>query len=141
MQVTHVNELLSSYLDDELASRERDRVRAHLEECPECRRHLESLRAAVGLVHSLDPVKVPDGFRTQVYSRLGATAQDAGGRRWIPRWSWQVAAVAAAVLIIGVFSVNLFREIRPIEQAVAPERGGISLGAPGATDLRSAPPA
>jgi anti-sigma factor RsiW len=140
MQVTHVTELLSPFLDDEIAPREREQVQRHLEVCPECRLQLESLRATLRLVRSLDPVKVPDGFRDQVRSRLSAVGEGSRERRRIPRWSWQVAAAAAAVLIIGVFSVNLFREIRPIEQAVAPERGGVNLGAPGVTDLRSAPP-
>ncbi|HEY3248441.1 MAG TPA: DUF4349 domain-containing protein, partial [bacterium] len=140
MRVTHIHELLSPFLDEELAPREREQVRAHLETCADCRRDLESLRATQGLVRSLDPVKVPDGFRDQVRSRLSAVGEGPRERRRIPRWSWQVAAAAAAVLIIGVFSVNLFREIRPIEQAVAPERGGVNLGAPGVTNLRSAPP-
>jgi hypothetical protein len=144
MRVTHVHELLSPFLDDELAPREREQVRAHLETCADCRRDLESLRATQGLVRSLDPVKVPDGFRAQVRSRLSA-ARDTRERRWAPRWSWPVAA--AAVLIIGLFSVNLFREIRPAEQALAPERGiapessGVDLGAPGVSDSRLAAPA
>jgi len=139
MQVTHVTELLSPFLDDELAPREREQVQRHLEVCPECRTQLESLRATVRLVRSLDAVRVPDGFRERVRAQVSAVRETRESRR-IPRWSWQVAA-AAAVLIIGVFSVNLFREIRPGEQAVAPEREGVNLGAPGVTDLRSAAPA
>jgi anti-sigma factor RsiW len=139
MQVTHVRELLSAFIDDELTPREREQVRQHLETCPECRAHLASLRRTLGLVRTMDPVKVPDGFRAQVRSQLAAVEQPRAGR-WLPRWSWQVAAAAAVAVLIGAFSVNLFREIRPIQQAAAPEQGRVDLSAPGVTDLRAVPP-
>jgi hypothetical protein len=126
MPATHVNELLSPFLDDELSSREREQVQRHLEECADCRRRLDALRRTVHFARSLDPVKVPEGFQTQVRARLRATGPTLPVR-WVPRWSWSVAAVAAAVLLVGVFSVNLLREMRPVGQVA---REAPSLQAP-----------
>lgn len=139
MQATHVKELLSPFLDDALDRREREQVVLHLEGCAECREQLASLRRTLGLVRSLDPVKVPEGFQTQVRMRLEAGGALPLQRRWRPRWSWQAALAAAAVLIIGVFSVNLFREMRPAARVAEPER--IGLAVPPAGDLRAPAPA
>jgi anti-sigma factor RsiW len=43
----HRTELLSLYLDDDLAPAERQRLEAHLEACDECRTTLDELRAVV----------------------------------------------------------------------------------------------
>ena len=48
---THVGELLSGYIDDELTQKDRQKVRLHCETCRQCSGQLEelqALRAAVG---------------------------------------------------------------------------------------------
>lgn len=129
MPTAHVTELLSPLLDGELSGVEGQRVLYHLEACVECRERLESLRTTAHLVRSLDAVKVPDGFRDQVRSRL-STAPATPVRAWLPRWSWQAAAALAAVLLIGVFSVNLLREMRPAGRELAQDRPGIAPPVP-----------
>ncbi|HEY3249459.1 MAG TPA: anti-sigma factor, partial [bacterium] len=140
MLATHVRELLSPYLDDELGGRERERVQRHLEVCPECREHLASLRRTLGLVRSLDPVRAPDGFQARVRTHLESTAASSRTPRSRFRLSWQVALSAAAILIIGIFSVNLLREMRPAAQVAAPGRGGVNLAVPPAGELRAPAP-
>ncbi len=141
MQATHVTELLSPFLDDALDERERERVLRHLDGCAECRGHLASLRRTLEVVRSLDPAKVPDGFRAAVRARLEAGAAPVQPRRWQPRWSWPVALAAAAVVIVGVFSANLFREIRPPAGVEQSERAGPGLAQAPSRDLRSTGPA
>ena len=41
----HVGELLSGYIDGELTQQQAQRVRVHVEACPECREELERLQA------------------------------------------------------------------------------------------------
>lgn len=153
----HVTELLSPYLDEQVAPGERERVEAHLRECAACRAHLESLRHAVALLRGADPVPAPAGFQEAVRSRLSASAPAPRGRVF-PRitLSWTTAAAAAAVVLVGIFSVNLLRGMGPDVAGVAPEPAlrrapqSIAPGAaeaPGraaapstATDLAAAPP-
>ncbi|HLE76825.1 MAG TPA: DUF4349 domain-containing protein [bacterium] len=135
MPATHMKELLSPFLDGALSGREHDEVQRHVEGCAECRAHLESLRRTAESVRSLDPVKVPEGFQAQVRARLSA-ADTTAPRRWLPRWSWPVAAAAAAVLLVGVFSANLLREMRPVGQ-VAPEDFRAEPAVPRPSDVQA----
>lgn len=48
-----VVELLSDHLDGALPAGERARVAAHLEVCPQCRAHLNQLRATIGALGRL----------------------------------------------------------------------------------------
>lgn len=147
MPTAHVTELLSPFLDEELSIRERQRVQHHLQECPECRERLAALRKTAHLIRSLEPMKVPEGFQGQVRSRL-SVPNAAVSRRWVSRWSWQVAAAAAAVVLIGIFSVNLLREMRPAGRDFAVDRPGIAplapetgkLGAPAPSTVGPAAP-
>lgn len=147
MTTGHVTESLSAYLDGELRAAERARIEAHLVDCADCRAHLQSLRRSVRLVRGLDPVSAPDGFQPAVRARItaGAAARSgaAGESSWrdrvgIPRLRlpWKTAGAIAAVLLIGLFSVNLLRELRPApvamqqDQPVAPEGARERAGAP-----------
>jgi len=57
-----VSEMLSAYLDDELTPKERERVEAHLKECPACVAELRSLQQTVALLRELPPLRVPRSF-------------------------------------------------------------------------------
>lgn len=119
----HVTELLSPYLDEQVAPGERERVEAHLGECSACRAHLESLRHAVALVRGVDPVPAPAGFQEAVRSRLSAVPPARRGPI-LPgiSLSWKAAVAAAAVVLVGIFSVNLLRAMRPEVAGIAPEQ-------------------
>jgi anti-sigma factor RsiW len=47
---------MSAYLDGELASRARARLKRHAEECPKCRGVLHGLRLMLGRLHALPPL-------------------------------------------------------------------------------------
>jgi anti-sigma factor RsiW len=48
-------ELLTDYLDDALASRDRDRLEAHLANCPHCSEYLAQLRATITSTGRVEP--------------------------------------------------------------------------------------
>ena len=52
----HPDALLSAYLDGALAPDERARVRAHLDGCPVCAKHLAELAGVARLVSALPPL-------------------------------------------------------------------------------------
>jgi anti-sigma factor RsiW len=54
-----VVELVSDYLEDALPARERARVEAHLQTCPECTAYLAQLRATIGALGRLREDDVP----------------------------------------------------------------------------------
>jgi len=115
MTRNHVTELLSAYVDEQVSPAERSRIETHLSQCAQCRGHLESLRGSVALVRGLDPVPAPAGFQEAVRARVAETAVSPRRAVALPRLrlSWKTAGVAAAALLVGIFSVNLLREMQP----------------------------
>lgn len=111
MRTTHVTELLSPYLDDALNAAERAKVDAHLAVCDDCRRDVEVLRKTMKVVRMAEPVRAPDGFRAAVRSRIEQLGAPSSRRPWA--WSWRAAGAVVAVLVVGLFSVNLLREQFP----------------------------
>jgi anti-sigma factor RsiW len=94
------SELLTAYLDGELADAERAAVEAHLSGCPACQSRVEALRSAIAALATLPGIESSAGFEARV---LGAFDRPRTRR---PHWARRVAvalvtggAVAAAVLI------------------------------------------
>ena len=48
-------ELLTEYLEGTLSRRQRRRLRAHLDECPNCSAYLEQIRITIRLSGSIEP--------------------------------------------------------------------------------------
>jgi anti-sigma factor RsiW len=72
---------MSPYLDGDLASRARARLRRHVEECADCRDVLASLGSMLGLLQSISTAKVsetPD-IASVVRRRLREAPEEAGG--------------------------------------------------------------
>lgn len=117
MRSMHVTDALSAYVDGALNEGERAHVERHLETCEDCRHHLSALRDLVTTVRSVEPVAAPEGFRAQVRARVEQIgARPAATTRWWPSlpMSWRVLSAAAAVLVIGIFAVNLLRTEGPV---------------------------
>ncbi len=69
----------SEYLDSELGPRARRRVERHVEDCPECRELLRSLRAlidALGTVRDDEGRVVAGAVLASVQSRLSELSRD-----------------------------------------------------------------
>jgi hypothetical protein len=117
MPSMHVTGALSAYVDGALNEGERAHVERHLETCEDCRHHLSALRDLVTTVRSVEPVAAPEGFRAQVRARVEQIgARPAATTRWWPSlpMPWRVLSAAAAVLVIGIFAVNLLRTEGPV---------------------------
>lgn len=65
-------EMLSAYLDRELAPAERDAVRAHLAGCDRCRQDERELRALKGLLLGVRAPEPAADFESRLMSRLHA---------------------------------------------------------------------
>lgn len=94
--MTHLDELLSVYLDGEATPEESARLGLHLGECLRCRRRLTDLNDVRAAVRSLPILELPP--------RLVPAATDASVKRRHPgRWG---AAAAAAAAIIAVATLT-----------------------------------
>ena len=107
---SHVDDLLSAYLDGELDVPEGQRVAAHVRSCDRCERELEALRE---LHARLRQTEIPDpgaaywsGFATRVQERLAQGAMPARAP-WVERVaSWFAPADRIAwPRVAGAFAV------------------------------------
>ena len=100
----HLNELLSSYLDDEVTTLERMRVESHLAQCAECRADLEGLRLVVRRAGALDDRPPERDLWAGIAERIGSSdASDVvpfeRGRRGRFTFTFVQLAAAASILI------------------------------------------
>lgn len=89
--MSHLDELLSAYLDGETTPAESQRADSHLHECLRCRRRLMDLNAARTALRSLPMMEMPAG--------LVPEALPTHRRRSL--WVGAAAAVAAAVIAVA----------------------------------------
>ena len=52
--------LMAAYLDDTLATQDRDRLEAHLAECPHCSEYLAQLRITIDALGRVEVDDLPD---------------------------------------------------------------------------------
>lgn len=95
--MTHLDELLSVYLDGEATPAESLRVASHLKDCLRCRRRLEALNDARGAVRSLPMVDLPPGL-------LVPPQPDVAARRGRRVWAGAAAAAVAAVVAVATLT-------------------------------------
>jgi hypothetical protein len=63
-------ELFSEYIDDVLDPDTKAQLEGHVLQCANCRRVLEELKALVGELRAVEPVKAPDDFLDRLHERI-----------------------------------------------------------------------
>jgi hypothetical protein len=130
MNCADIQELISGYLDDSLAQKDRRLVEAHIESCGKCRRNVNELRHTLALVHGLQEVNPPADFVEQFRRKLndsedeqseplpasGGPVSSASTTFWLNRPAIQVALAACFIGMITVYT--LIRQDTPMKQTV-----------------------
>lgn len=125
-------EQLSSYLDAELAARDREQLEDHLEECPSCRSRLAGLRGVVRRLQRLESQAPPVELEFQVERRIAVEADREGLRGRLeetvkglllqPSLMPVFGLVVALALILYLFSFGLARFENGGTQLVIPSQ-------------------
>jgi anti-sigma factor RsiW len=125
-------EVLSSYLDGELAKERQQRLERHLRGCEECQLRLEGLHRVVRRLEDLERVGVTpcleqlvlQGVATRGRSEsLSARLEKLAGGLHIERWVWMptLGLVIALASIIYLFSWGLHHQERGLQVVVGAE--------------------
>jgi hypothetical protein len=111
MNCHDARELFSALVDDALDPTERSTLDAHLAGCAECRRELERFRATVALLRAVEPARAPAGFVDRVLEAARpAPLHHRLLRALFLPWPVKLPLEAAAIVLVGVMAVMLFRE-------------------------------
>ncbi len=110
-------ELISAYLDGDIEASERADLLAHLANCDECRRTLESYREIGGQLRSLPPISPPLNLRDSIF----AETLDARPRR-LRGFSSKVGYSAAALATVAlIFVVAIYLLASGYQRSIDPE--------------------
>jgi len=98
-----IRSLLSAYLDEELTQADSQRVRIHLEDCPECREHLRELERLKRLTGQLAFPDPPEEKMKELERRLSVRLSRGLG------WLLVCGGVAAWLLYALVMAILHWR--------------------------------
>lgn len=120
----HLNELLSSYVDDDVTALERMRVESHLAQCEQCRADVEGLRRVVRRAATLDDRPPQRDLWAGIKERIGeADASDvvplAPRRRRFAFTVPQLAAAAAVIVAVSAGGANLLMRANTVASTAA----------------------
>lgn len=102
-----IEERLLDYLDGNLTAAESAEISAHVAGCARCTPLVESVRGAVGAMHSLEALPVPPGLTARILdATVGPQEESRGWRAWLD-WTRVIfqpkfAYGALSTLITGV---------------------------------------
>lgn len=99
----HVSaELLSAYLDQELAAHEAQELEAHLESCPECNARMEGMRRVVFSLGHLERMAPPSTLDQLVMRRVAIAGEQKG---WLDRLEGSLPSYQRQSNMLALFSV------------------------------------
>ena len=116
MDHRQARDLFAGYLDDELSDEERRLVDVHLAACGQCRRDLESLRAAQealrrALASTASGTSPPPGAWSRLQPELEAPRPSM--IFLFRRRKWRIAATVLVVLIVAVLGLLWLTGVLP----------------------------
>jgi len=117
-QHDELRQMLSAYLDHELTQASEQRVRLHLEDCPECRQACEEMRRLQEMTRSLRFAEPPEDKMKELERSLAVQAPRRLG------WTFVVGGLTAWIVYAAV---TWIRHWRPptVEELIA---GAVVIG-------------
>ncbi|MFH2053413.1 MAG: anti-sigma factor [bacterium] len=115
MRCERIETLLDAYVDRETSAEETAALETHLQECPACRRELESRRELRRLFSGRPQVTAPAGLQDRIVAAVSESedgdrterrGENPASLRW-RRARWPLALAAAAVLAFALVLPSL----------------------------------
>lgn len=104
--------LMHAYLDGDISREEEQMLQEHLAACPQCRDMMEEFKMSALFLQRAEPVQAPEGFVSDVMTRLPKEKSQAGFQRLLRRHP----LVAAAALFLILMSATLFSNFNNNQQ-------------------------
>jgi len=118
VECSHVEELLSQYVDDALDASTRREMERHFRACPRCDAELQEYRRYLQVMKTLDEVRAPADFLEKVHRRIEGESL---WRRWFEKLfvplriklPLEFAGVLVTAVLLVVFYQHLILHQRP----------------------------
>jgi anti-sigma factor RsiW len=114
-KTAEAEELMSAYLDEQLAPEEAARVEKLLAESPEAREELSGLQSMLKLVKGLPEVEAPPDFYEKVAKKIRRKRLLGGEGLWLLALPFQVLSVVL-ILVVAVTYMLLHLDADPSGQ-------------------------
>jgi len=119
--MSHAGELISAYLDGELAKAEIDQLHSHLATCGKCAAELQEMQVVRSAVRSLPLLELPAGLIPEADAEVVPLRRNKG--------FWVGAAAAAVAVVIAIAAI-----VTPSTPSVALEELNSRYGARASLD-------
>jgi len=97
MNCHQANDLIHSYLDEDLTEHEQSELKQHLCQCVDCRTHFHGLRQVIVFLQSASHVYAPENFTEKVMAQL---PKDTFVQFWKKRMHRHPLLVAASLFVL-----------------------------------------
>src|SRR4029079_16696121 len=104
---THVTKDISAYCHGELSNAESKQFAEHIIACAKCRAKFEEVKLGVKLAEQLPQLSAPDYLWRELEPLLDREQVESHPARIAHRWSWQMKAAAAVLVLLSAWSVWL----------------------------------
>jgi anti-sigma factor RsiW len=106
MKCHRIQESLAAYQDGEIGGRGRERIAAHLEQCPDCRNVYAELEQVWQELEKIPEIETSPGFERRLFAGIRTTPEPRSlwGFSWLS-WvcrAYAAPATAALVLLVGL---------------------------------------
>jgi len=106
MKCHRIQERLAAYQDGEIAGKEQERIAAHLEGCPDCRKAYAELEQVWQELGKIPGIEASPGFEQRLLARIRTTPEPSS--LWgFSRLSWVYRAYPAPAMAVVVLLVGL----------------------------------
>jgi anti-sigma factor RsiW len=135
---TNDDRTMSAYLDEDLSPEARAKVDALLEQSPEAKADLESLRSMIRVVASLDSPHAPDNFLDKLDRRIRRRRNAISDRLANSMISLPLQLLCILVILVGA-TIKLMSVIEESRPALEPSSTLQKPQAPPSNELRESP--
>ncbi|MGI2328464.1 zf-HC2 domain-containing protein [Planococcus sp. YIM B11945] len=97
---------MNDYLDGDINSTDEATLKAHLENCSDCRKLYHELSKTIAFVQSASHIQAPANFVAQTMARLPKEKKQANFQRWFRRHPMLTAAALFCILMSGMLFSN-----------------------------------
>ncbi|GAF65209.1 putative transcriptional regulator [Bacillus sp. TS-2] len=101
------NELIDKYFDGEATSQEKLELYKHIEDCQDCREHVNELRKAIAFIQSASHIEAPGDFTDKVMARLPERKMSSKWRGWLRKHPI-VAAASVFFLLMSASVLSIW---------------------------------